>query len=128
MRQLGDYKDSVTTKSAPEGCIAEAYIAWGYVTYTKFYLGAVDPPQPMSVVAVQYNLSTIINEVEVQERLHDSCLQPYKMTHIQSDDHPMWSHKDQRRRYQNSGVMIDGGYYDILLEVVELIHGGALTV
>ncbi|KAL6584497.1 hypothetical protein OROMI_003786 [Orobanche minor] len=79
-RQLGEYKDSVTNKSAPEGCIDEAYIAWECVTYTKFYLGAMDPtPEPMSTILVPFNLSIITNEVEVQGRLHDIHLQPYEL-------------------------------------------------
>ncbi|KAL6579247.1 hypothetical protein OROMI_009463 [Orobanche minor] len=79
-RQLGEYKDSVTNKSAPEGCIVEAYLAWECVTYTKFYLGTVDPtPEPMSTIPVQFNLSIITNEVEVHGRLPDFHLQPHEL-------------------------------------------------
>lgn len=80
-----------------------------------------------------------------------------QMIHIQGDDHPNWSHelmllsmkpiksrlysmakvngvtfvsheRDQKRRCQNSGLMVDGGYYGILLGVVELTYGEGLTV
>lgn len=81
----------------------------------------------------------------------------FQMTHIQHDDHPNWSHelmllalkpvmsrvysmakvngvtfvgieRDQKRRCQNSGVMVYGGYYGVLLAVVELIYGEGMIV
>ncbi|KAL6503618.1 hypothetical protein OROGR_025541 [Orobanche gracilis] len=36
--------------------------------------------------------------------------------------------RDQKRKCQNSEVVIDGGYYGVLLEVVELIYGEGLTM
>ena len=65
-RQLGEYKDYVTNKSAPEGCIAEAYIAHECVTYMKLYLGAsLGAPQAMEEHAPRFNLSIVSSDVEV---------------------------------------------------------------
>ncbi|KAL6185660.1 hypothetical protein ACLB2K_041790 [Fragaria x ananassa] len=65
-RQLGEYKDYVTNKSAPEGCIAEAYIAHECVTYMKLYLGAsLGAPQAMEELAPRFNLSIVSSDVEV---------------------------------------------------------------
>lgn len=68
-------------KSAPEGCIAEAYIAHECVTYTKLYLGALeDPPQHMPVDGGQFNLSIISDDVEVSGKLPNSYkLEPYEL-------------------------------------------------
>jgi hypothetical protein len=62
------------SKSAPEGCIAEAYIAHECVTYTKLYLGASKesiPEEPM-----QFNLSILSRDVEVYGNMPNS----YKLT------------------------------------------------
>lgn len=66
-RQLGEYGDFVQSKSAPEGCIAEAYIAHECVTYAKMYLGASNesiPEEPML-----FNLSILSRDVEVSGRM-----------------------------------------------------------
>ncbi|KAL6219380.1 hypothetical protein ACLB2K_007139 [Fragaria x ananassa] len=64
--QLGEYKDYVTNKSAPEGCIAEAYIGHESVTYMKLYLGAsLGAPQTMEEHAPRFNLSIVSSDVEV---------------------------------------------------------------
>ena len=71
-RQLGDYKAFVANKSAPEGCIAEAYIAHECVTYMKLYLGALkETPQTMPVDEPKFNLSIVSNDVEVYGILPD---------------------------------------------------------
>ena len=69
-RQLGEYGDFVQSKSAPEGCIAEAYIAHECVTYAKLYLGAWNesiPEEPMP-----FNLSILSRDVEVSGNMPDS--------------------------------------------------------
>lgn len=63
-RQLGCYKDYVANKSAPEGCIAEAYLAHECVTYTKLYLEALeDTAQQMPLDDPKFNLSILSSDV-----------------------------------------------------------------
>lgn len=80
-RQLGGYKDYVANKSAPEGCIAEAYLAHECVTYTQLYLGALeDPPQQIPVEEPQFKLSILSYDVQVYGRLPNSYqLEPYEL-------------------------------------------------
>ena len=60
-RQLGDYKDYVANKSAPEGCIAEAYIAHECVTYKL---------QPHELVIAHWWVLINCPEVEYWKDIH----------------------------------------------------------
>ena len=74
-RQLGEYGDFVKNNSAPEGSIAEAYIAHECVTYTKMYLGALRENMTEDVSS-QFNLSILSEDVVVSGNLPPS----YKLT------------------------------------------------
>lgn len=70
----------MTNKSAPEGCIAEAYLASECVTYTKMYLDASESSnQHKPVDQGQFNLSIISTEVQVYGRMSGCELEPYEL-------------------------------------------------